>query len=172
MSNFFQNEEIFVQLDELDELDRITHAWIWLNFSLTQAQTRMHSSRMRTARSLIVSAYLIISHAHPPGATMHAPPPEKPRTPQVTTHTPPEQPCTPLEQPHMVPRSNHACPAPPGETTHPRATTHASPPGATMHAPLPGSNHAHAPCERNEWQTRVKTKPSQTTFADGKNSLM
>ena len=25
---FFQNEEIFVQLDELDELDRITHAWI------------------------------------------------------------------------------------------------------------------------------------------------
>ena len=23
---FFQNEEIFVQLDELDELDRITHA--------------------------------------------------------------------------------------------------------------------------------------------------
>ena len=25
-SSFFQNEEIFVQLDELDELDRITHA--------------------------------------------------------------------------------------------------------------------------------------------------
>ena len=24
-SNFFQNEEIFVQLDELDEMDRITH---------------------------------------------------------------------------------------------------------------------------------------------------
>ena len=25
---FFQNEVILVQLDELDELDRITHAWI------------------------------------------------------------------------------------------------------------------------------------------------
>ena len=34
----FQNEEIFVQLDELDELDRITHAWIGFNYSLTQAQ--------------------------------------------------------------------------------------------------------------------------------------
>ena len=35
---FFQNEEILVQLDELDELGRITHAWIWLNCSITQAQ--------------------------------------------------------------------------------------------------------------------------------------
>ena len=34
----FQNEETFVQLDELDELDRITHAWIGFNYSLTQAQ--------------------------------------------------------------------------------------------------------------------------------------
>ena len=25
---FFQNEEIFVVLDELDELDKIKHAWI------------------------------------------------------------------------------------------------------------------------------------------------
>ena len=24
----FQNEEIFVQLDELDKLNKITHAWI------------------------------------------------------------------------------------------------------------------------------------------------
>ena len=35
---FFQNEEIFVQLDELDELDRITHAWIGFNYSFTEAQ--------------------------------------------------------------------------------------------------------------------------------------
>ena len=35
---FFQNEEIFVQLDELDELDRITQAWIGFNNRLTQAQ--------------------------------------------------------------------------------------------------------------------------------------
>ena len=27
-SSFFQNEEIFIQLDELDELDRITQAQI------------------------------------------------------------------------------------------------------------------------------------------------
>ena len=30
---FFQNEEIFVKLDELDELERITHAWIGFNYS-------------------------------------------------------------------------------------------------------------------------------------------
>ena len=35
---FFQKEDNFVQLDELDELDRITHAWIGFNCSLTQAQ--------------------------------------------------------------------------------------------------------------------------------------
>ena len=35
---FFQNEEIFVKLDELNELDWITHAWIGFNFSLTQAK--------------------------------------------------------------------------------------------------------------------------------------
>ena len=29
------NVEIFVQLNELDELDRITYAWIALNYSLT-----------------------------------------------------------------------------------------------------------------------------------------
>ena len=37
-SSFFQNEEIFIQIDELDELDRITHAWIVLIYSPTQAQ--------------------------------------------------------------------------------------------------------------------------------------
>ena len=42
--------------------------------------TRMHSSRMRTTRSLIVSLYLVVSHARPP---------------QATTHAPPEQPCMP-----------------------------------------------------------------------------
>ena len=34
-SSCFQNEEIFV---ELDEFYRITHEWIGYNFSLTQAQ--------------------------------------------------------------------------------------------------------------------------------------
>ena len=32
------NEEIFIWLDELDELDKLTHAWIRFNYSLTQAQ--------------------------------------------------------------------------------------------------------------------------------------
>ena len=34
---FFQNEGIFISLDELDGLDRITYAWILFNYSLTQA---------------------------------------------------------------------------------------------------------------------------------------
>ena len=92
----------------------------------------MHSSRMCTACSLIVSPYLVISHAcppeqphmpprsnhaHPLGATMHAP--------RATTHAPWSN--------HAPPGSNHACP--------PRAAMHAPPeqphmpPRATMHAP-------------------------------------
>ena len=35
INRVFQNKEISVQLDELD---RITHAWIGFNYSLTQAQ--------------------------------------------------------------------------------------------------------------------------------------
>ena len=34
----FQNEDIFVQLDELGELDKITRAWIEFNYSLAQVQ--------------------------------------------------------------------------------------------------------------------------------------
>ena len=67
-------------------------------------KTRMHSSRMRTAHSLRVSPYLVISHACPPGATTHAPP----------------------EQPRMPPPSNHACP--PRATTHAPRSNHARPP--------------------------------------------
>ena len=33
---FFQNEENFIQLDKLDKLDRINHAWIWFKYSLTE----------------------------------------------------------------------------------------------------------------------------------------
>ena len=39
---FFQNEEIFVKLDELDELDRITQAWIGSNYSLIQVQKTIY----------------------------------------------------------------------------------------------------------------------------------
>ena len=37
-SSFFQNEDIFLEFHELDELDRITHAWIGFHYSLTEAQ--------------------------------------------------------------------------------------------------------------------------------------
>ena len=37
-TSFFQNKEIFVQLDKLDKFNRITHAWIGFNYSLKQAQ--------------------------------------------------------------------------------------------------------------------------------------
>ena len=107
-------------------------------------KTRMHSSRMRTARSLTISRHIPctppwINHAHPP-----------------SNHAPPEQPCMPPEQPHMPPWSNHACP-PWSNHACPRATLHPPweqprmapeqphmppwsnhacppPPGATMHA--------------------------------------
>ena len=88
---------------------------------VNSGETRMHSSRMRTACSLIVSPYLIISHACPP------PPPQ-------------EQPCMPPRSNHACPPgSNHAAPPPlPRQQPHmppqqqpcmlPRATTHAPPP--------------------------------------------
>ena len=72
--------------------------------------TRMHSSRMRTARSLTVSHCIRKNwknHARPPprikprmppGATTHTTPPPRSnhaRPPGATTHAPPEQPRTP-----------------------------------------------------------------------------
>ena len=104
------------------------------------AQTRMHSSRMRTACSLIVSLYLVVSHtclpqsnhAHPPGSNHTCPP-------GATMHAPPgsNHACHP-------PGSNHTCP--PEQPCMPPlgATMYATPQGATMHAP-PGSNHAGSP---------------------------
>ena len=140
---------------------------LWLN--LKQNITRMHSSRMRTARSLIVSPYLVISqapppqsnHAHPPGsnhtpprATMHAPPQSNHTCPPRATMQPPEQPHTP--------RSNHAHPSqeqpcmPPPEQPHPPRSNHTCPPVATTHAPLPREQ----PCMPPLWtesHTPVKT---------------
>ena len=115
--------------------------------------TRMDSSRMCTARSLTVSLYLIVSHAHPPRATTHAPRSNHACPPGATMHAPPEQPCMPLratthappEQPCTPPWSNHACP--PEQPHIPPQSNHAHPPGATTHAPHPPrSNHTHPPC--------------------------
>ena len=123
--------------------------------------TRMHSSRMRTTRSLTVSPYLVVSHTCPP---------EQPRTlpPRATTHAPwsnhawlLEQPCTPPEQPHMppratthAPRSNHAHLLeqpymPPPEQSHtPPEQPHMAPPRATTHAPQ--EQPCMPPCEQND----------------------
>ena len=105
--------------------------------------TRMHSSRMRTARSLTVPPYLVVSHARPPRSN-HA--------------SPPEQPCMPPRATMHPPGSNHACP--PGVNTHPPWEQPHMPPQATTHAPL--GNHTcppratmHAPPV--DRQTPVKT---------------
>ena len=115
----------------------------------TNQETRMHSSRMRTAHSLIVSPYLIkipmhappSCHAHPPSPCMpplhHACPPSphtplSPCTPPQLPHTPPS-PCMLPPSPCMPPSPCtppfcHACPpftTPPGNHAHPLATINA-----------------------------------------------
>ena len=114
--------------------------------------TRMYSSRMRTAHSLIVSLYLVVTQACLPSPCMspfttHAP---------LATHPP--------LQPHMPP-GNHACPP---------ATTHA--PLATTHAPRqPCTPGNHIPQQQlrmpplwTESHTPVKTQPCPNFVAGGK----
>ena len=120
--------------------------------------TRMHSSRMRTARSLIVSPYLVISHACPP--SNHACPPRSNHAcpPGATTHAPCEQPCTPqsnhappLEQPCMTPWSNNA--HPPGATMHaPSQSNHACLPSPQEQPRTPQEEPCTPPCEQNDKQ--------------------
>ena len=131
LNKTFQNVIHFLQEDSLfnpifDQLCKKVH------------ETRMHSSRMRTARSLTVSCCILCTppgnYACPPQLCM---PPTAMHAPY--NHTCPPQPCTPPcnhthpPQPHTSP-GNHACPP---------ATT---PPRATMHAPwqphMPPGNHA------------------------------
>ena len=66
--------------------------------SQKKKKTRMHSSRMRTARSLTVSRRIPRT---PP------PPAEQPRTPREQPHMPPPRATT-----HAPPQSNHARPPP------------------------------------------------------------
>ena len=83
------------------------------------SETRMHSSRMRTARSLTISRRIL-----------HTPPREKPCMPPRKNHAHP-----PGSNHTHPPRSNHACP--PGATTHappPRSNHARSPLAATTHA--------------------------------------
>ena len=99
--------------------------------------TRMHSSRMCTARSLTVSRCILCM---------------APRN-----HACPPQPCTPPATMHVPLATTHA----PQATTHAPLQPHMSPqpctPPATMHAPwqpcMRPSNHAHPhPCEQNDKQ--------------------
>ena len=112
------------------------------------AQIRMHSSRMRIARSLTVSCCIL---HNPPGN--HACPPLQPCMPPTTMHTPHNH-IPP--QPRTSP-SNHTCPwqpcMPPSNHACPPATTHAPQqpctPPTTMQPPqqpcTPPSNHTCPP---------------------------
>ena len=112
-------------------------------------KTRMHSSRMRIARSLTISPYLVVfappHHAHPlpcTPPTMHAPPAiHAPYHAHPSCHV---CPCHACPLPHMPPAMHaplpcmpfhHACPL---HDTCPPAT-HAPP---AMHAP----HHTHPTC--------------------------
>ena len=131
----------------------------------------MHSSRMRTACSLTISPYLIVSHVCPPGSN-HACPPGR------TTHAPQEQPHMPLP-----PKATTHAPPPPGSSHAPPQSNHACPPGATMHVPpqephTPRSNHTCPPPRKNHtppmnrmtnWCKNI-TIP-QTSFAGGNNNF-
>ena len=139
--------------------------------------TRMHSSRMRTARSLTVSRS--ICHACPPA--MHTPQP----------CMPPGHACpSAIHAPEAMHTPCHACPPAthtPGHACPP--TMHASP---AVHAPLPCTSpamrtpcwhtpsHAHPcrhacplppPCGQNSWHTLLKILPCPNSFAGcNKNS--
>ena len=161
-------------------------------------EIRMHSSRMRTARSLTVSCCIL---RMPPPATMHAP--QQPRMPPsnhtcapATTHPPgtthvPGNHTHPLATTH--PPSNHTSPQqpcmPPGNHTHPLQPrmppgNHACPLPATTHAPLPATTHAplpatmHAPLPATMHAPRNYTcplgnhaHPQATTHAPPGNQL-
>ena len=133
----------------------------------------MHSSRMRTARSLTVSRRI---PCMPPSKQPCMTPPQL-RMPPTTMHLPPalhnhacppgattqahprEQPCTcPPWRNHACPPSNHA--HAPWEQPHMPPQQPCMPPrGATMHAP-PGAT-THAPLE----QPRMPFPPGATTHA-------
>ena len=125
-------------------------------FSMNSMTTRMHSSRMRTARSLTVSRRILCmpphNHAPFPPATMHAP----------HNHTCPLQPHMPPTTMHTHLATMHAplqpCIPPPPQPRMPPATRH---PPATMHAPR---NHAHTPSTTHTpLQPRMPTTTMHTS---------
>ena len=140
--------------------------------------TRMHSSRMRTARSLTVSRHIPrmpTPHAHCPPKTTHASP--------ATMHAP-QQPCTPPTA-TTGPPGNHAHPPTamhtpwqlcitPSNPAHPLATTHAPwQPCTPPQQPRTPSNHAcppattHTPPVDRIADTCKNITLPQTSFAGG-----
>ena len=114
---------------------------LYLPRAVNLETTRMHSSRMHTARSLIVSHCIPCmpppnNHTHTLAATMHAPPGSNHACPlEATMHNPPRATThTPPRATMHAPQSNHACP--------PGATTHTPLPLEQPHMPPPRSNHA------------------------------
>ena len=94
---------------------------------MTLYLTRMHSSRMRTARSLTVS-----------GRILRTPPPQQPHMPPATMHPP-----ITMHTPH-----NHACMPPCSHAplaTTPPPSNHACPP-TTTHAPRQPRTPPRLPC--------------------------
>ena len=129
----------------------------------------MHSSRMRTARSLIVYPYLVVSQPRPPPPfTTHAPlrhacPPFTMHAPfdmhgPFTMHAPPTTMHAPW-QPCMPSTGNHACPLQPCMPLD----NQAHPPG--NHACHPG-NHACPPATIHApWQPRTPAPMNRITHA-------
>ena len=132
----------------------------------------MHSTRMRTARSLTVSRISLYpmhapqsNHAHPP--SNHACPPQSNHA-----HPPPgsNHACPPCDQPHMLPRSNHACP--------PREQP-CMPPGSNHTCPTPQEQPCTPPLEQPHmpplWtecgHTLLKILPCPNFVAGGKYSV-
>ena len=115
--------------------------------------TRMHSSRMRTARSLTVSRSICWGVCMPPA--MHAPCHTHPLPcmPPTLPCTPPPLPHTPHPPPHMPPNPPHACPLP-----HCHACPQRTCPPPLPHTPSHG--HAHPP----PWTDRHTCK--NITFAN------
>ena len=125
--------------------------FLWIVLFARIVKTRMHFSRMRTARSLTVSRCILCmppwkkpcmppqkKTLHAPPRKNHACPPSKNYAcpPKASIHAPPKKTT-------HAPRKKHAHPPPPAKITHTPQKKHASPqknhapPGATTHAPSP-----------------------------------
>ena len=136
----------------------------------------MHSSRMRTARSLTVSRRVLCTPPDNHACPLQPCTPQQPCMPLCNHACPPATMYAPLAVTHVPPMTTHA----PCNHTHPPATMHTpqqlhtpNPPSpATMHAPLPATHAPQQPRMRPPPVDRMThtckniTLP-QTSFAGG-----